>query len=1023
MRPVGVAPDAVWHQPHMNGEDLNQFDLQWSHGTQQWDVPSWNYHVPQDALLSEYHDEAPYLALMTQDSNVEVLSLFAECVGASVSSDSTDFPEKILSHLEELTIEMHDDALVKNVKRLTGSSQMQSIIQLFRYSVYLSSNNLLSGWKTQKLVEWMNRSRTAGILDLLLDLKTPTTEIFGSNILVVAARLGYIDLVRNLLTKGVDANARAGEALQATALQEAVRRDHFRIVQLLLDAGADPSSHIGSCFSVLHDALDMSNSIETVQMLIKKGANVNGTFNPISYDGSVLFHAATKGDNDMIRVLLKAGASIHDMRSLPTALQAAVGQGNADVVQTLIDAGADIDAPAGKQFAEARRAAEATGEFSEPLLTPIQRASWADNIEVAQMLVCEGADVNACPWEADTNHICDEDDPELCDCTDVKTALQAAVTNQNEVLVRILLMADADVDARRRGDTPLQIAAHGKDPRFVRILLRHGADVNASAYARYGKTALQAAASRGNRELTQQLLDAGADINALASPVGGQTALQGAVESQDIELTKMLMEAGANLNADASPNGGRTCLQAAAEAGNAELVLLLLRKGADVNKPAAIQSGGLTALQAALQVLGPSSPLDEQYEVRQNGSEAAIFQALIDAGADVNAPPSPRKGKSALVAAVQTRSYNITRSLLQRGSDPDGYINEKSALGEAVTQGSIELVSLLIEEGANVNAFYGSDKGSWGGMTALQQAALKGNMPIARILLDAGAETSTPFDRPCSPTALQCAVQSNCTTLVQVLLAKGADPNERAAQSRNSSMALEEALSRWSINIEIVSALVDAGADVNKTAHSNKPGLLRLAAIRGHVEAVQLLLKAGACINATSEDKTTVLRAAISTNNVDLIKILLDAGADVNASAGPELGRTALQKAAEDSNTGILKLLLSHGADVNAPAGHSRGITALQGAAISGHLNIVLILLRSGAQINAPPASREGRMALDAAAEHGRLDIVHLLLKNDDEPGAIETRCKRAAKLAASNGHYVIARILREHKRRGSSAV
>lgn len=55
-------------------------------------------------------------------------------------------------------------------------------------------------------------------------------------------------------------------------------------------------------------------------------------------------------------------------------------------------------------------------------------------------------------------------------------------------------------------------------------------------------------------------------------------------------------------------------------------------------------------------------------------------------------------------------------------------------------------------------------------------------------------------------------------------------------------------------------------------------------------------------------------------------------------------------------------------------------------------------------------------MALDAAAESGRLEIVLLLLKNDDDPEGIDIRCERAAKLAASNGQCVIARIIREYK-------
>lgn len=234
--------------------------------------------------------------------------------------------------------------------------------------------------------------------------------------------------------------------------------------------------------------------------------------------------------------------------------------------------------------------------------------------------------------------------------------------------------------------------------------------------------------------------------------------------------------------------------------------------------------------------------------------------------------------------------------------------------------------------------------------------------------------------------------------------------------TEHPTTALQHALSGRYININIVSALIEAGADANEIARPHGIRPLRHAAAKGSVEAVQILLNAGACTILTSEDKDTALQAAVATQNADLIQILLDSGADVNAPAGTVYRRTALQAAAEDRNTKILELLLSHGADVNAPAGRPDGITALQGAAMAGRLKNVLILLKAGAQINAPPASSEGRMALGAAAESGRLVIVLLLLKNDDDPEGVDIRCERAAKLAASNCQCVIARILREHK-------
>lgn len=233
------------------------------------------------------------------------------------------------------------------------------------------------------------------------------------------------------------------------------------------------------------------------------------------------------------------------------------------------------------------------------------------------------------------------------------------------------------------------------------------------------------------------------------------------------------------------------------------------------------------------------------------------------------------------------------------------------------------------------------------------------------------------------------------------------------------------------INIYIVIALIDAGADVNKINYLNQGHLvvsfvpLVHAATRGNLEIVQLLLKAGASIDLRSKDGEkdgeTALQAAIQTRKFDLVQTLIDAGANINAPAGNAPARswqprTALQRAAEQSNLQIVELLLSHGADVNAPAGHPYGITALQGAMLKGNLKIVLMLLKAGARINAPGAIGGGRTALEAAAEHGRLDIVHLLLQNDDEPEAIEHRCKLAAEFAADNGHQVIARILRKHR-------
>jgi ankyrin repeat protein len=334
-----------------------------------------------------------------------------------------------------------------------------------------------------------------------------------------------------------------------------------------------------------------------------------------------------------------------------TALQAAAAEGNVDVAQALIDAGAEIDAPAGKPFAKARQAAAVAEDFVR-LTTPIQRAALSGNVELVQILVFEGVDVNECPWEQYTSEIRALETYSL-DLADTLTALQAAVYSQSAVLVQILLMAHVVVDARGCGNTPLQIAAIQDDAKIVQILLKHGADVNALASTVCGRTALQAVAESGNRwGLVQKLLDAGADVNAVSSPIGGRTAPLAAAEKGDIELAKMLLKAGVDVNAGASPREGRTCLQAAAEIGHFEMVSVLLDEGADVNSPAATQSDGLTALQAAMRLFSKIYP----YVSTEEHARARVLQALLDAGANVNAASPPTGGVSALEAAIRSES-------------------------------------------------------------------------------------------------------------------------------------------------------------------------------------------------------------------------------------------------------------------------------------------------------------------------------------------------------------------------------
>ena len=103
---------------------------------------------------------------------------------------------------------------------------------------------------------------------------------------------------------------------------------------------------------------------------------------------------------------------------------------------------------------------------------------------------------------------------------------------------------------------------------------------------------------------------------------------------------------------------------------------------------------------------------------------------------------------------------------------------------------------------------------------------------------------------------------------------------------------------------------------------------LALAAIHGHLDALKLLRKHGANLDATTEyHGHTALMNATSTGNVDCIKALLEWGADKDAAA--KRGRdTALHCAARHGQLECARLLVVAGADQAKE--NSSGETALQ---------------------------------------------------------------------------------------------
>lgn len=227
---------------------------------------------------------------------------------------------------------------------------------------------------------------------------------------------------------------------------------------------------------------------------------------------------------------------------------------------------------------------------------------------------------------------------------------------------------------------------------------------------------------------------------------------------------------------------------------------------------------------------------------------------------------------------------------------------------------------------------------------------------------------------------------------------------------------------------QAVRVLLKNRADVN-AADPDGTTPLQWAAGSDDIETVQLLIHAGANAKAANRYGVTPLSLAATNRNAVMVDALLKAGADPNAALPG--GQTILMAAARTGNPDAVKLLLAHGADVNARE-TAYGETALMVAVAENHPGAAKALIEHGADINArsnPLPSSQDRFGLEGvltilphgswtplmfAARQGSLDAARTLTEAHADVNATDPDGTTALVLAIINGHYDTADLLTE---------
>jgi ankyrin repeat protein len=376
-------------------------------------------------------------------------------------------------------------------------------------------------------------------------------------------------------------------------------------------------------------------------------------------------------------------------------------------------------------------------------------------------------------------------------------------------------------------------------------------------------------------------------------------------------------------------------------------------------------------------------------EAAKNGDVAAV-RALLEQKADVNEPGPD--GTAPLYWAIQSDDLATAQLLIRAGADvktPNRF--GITPIQIAVANGNIDMIRTLLDAGADPNSVDPANQ------TALISAVRSGELEAVRLLLDRGAKVDW-VDPTYGQTALMFAVRETSPAIVDLLIKKGASINVRTRTGATPAFRPANPPGGGSHGVGIVrSGLPERG---NRQPIPGSMTPLLYAARDGKLEAVKLLVAAGADVNQVEANGISVLLMAIGNNRMDVARFLIEKGADLNHADW--YGRTPLWQAVEvrnmDLDSGTYKnyvenreeilelvvMLLERGANPNArtkevppwrrtmlPLGSLEwvdfvGMTPFIYAARSADLKVMQLLLKHGADPNITPLA--GTTALMAAA-------------------------------------------------------